>query len=616
MAAAEVAPRSLQQPLNQLSSSGEVLSPTEPPVQHKILDSADRVAPSEPESRPSIPGSSRPLDTTTRELMESRFGESFAGVRIHTDDGAALSARSMNALAYSSGSDVVFGKGQYAPETLSGRRLLAHELTHVVQQRLGEFAGFGGDEPELEREAWKTADSVASGGRAAVSAIAASGQVYRSTLSAALSAAWTARHNKGEIFDLLRAAAPAPGDTDTLTALATIFPGATDDSWLAGQIMTFGPETLWPPVIVSERVRRAATGRWSPEAGNISAVLPDRGAAGSTPPSVEAFFFPGRTDRRALIIGGVHGSEPQGVAAVQQLRTLLATRSAAGHPPFFTTITVPILIPRTVAPASRLVPDTLGISVSGSVIRHRADPNRNFPLPGEGLATAIARGAASPTAPELHMFDPAAPGGTRAPHDVPGDPIHQASSIRMIPETRILIGLIERFQPERIASVHGHKLKGIIGDLPGIFVDPRGLDPRTRTVTNAAQVAEDDRLATAMVREGRSRLAAAPLPATTSGNAPFDPFAGNAPAGSPRSTVHYASTARAEGISLGDWAPVPVTGAGARSGITTVTVEVPKYDRTAASALARVEDLDVHLLAEIFLEDPSTVTPASAPTVP
>lgn len=59
----------------------------------------------------------------------------------------------------------------------------------------------------------------------------------------------------------------------------------------------------------------------------------------------------------------------------------------------------------------------------------------------------------------------------------------------MIPETRILIGLIERFQPERIASVHAHSLKNIVGDAPGIFVDPRGVDPRTGTVPSPAQAA-------------------------------------------------------------------------------------------------------------------------------
>lgn len=119
-----------------------------------------------------------------------------------------------------------------------------------------------------------------------------------------------------------------------------------------------------------------------------------------------------------------------------------------------------------------------------------------------------------------------------------------------------------------------------------------------------------------MVGEGRGRLAARPLPITTEKRRPFDPFTGNAPAGTPASTVHHASTAHAEGSSLGTLAPVPVTGAGARPGVTTLTVEVPKYTAPAADALARVKELDAHLLAEIFLEDPTTVVPTSGPIVP
>jgi hypothetical protein len=75
-----------------------------------------------------------PLDSETRGSMESRFGVDFSQVRVHTDASAAASARSVDALAYTVGSDVVFGAGQYAPHTREGRRLLAHELTHVVQQ--------------------------------------------------------------------------------------------------------------------------------------------------------------------------------------------------------------------------------------------------------------------------------------------------------------------------------------------------------------------------------------------------------------------------------------------------------------------------------------------------
>lgn len=76
----------------------------------------------------------QPLDGATRSFMESRFGHDFSGVRVHTDANAQESARSVNALAYTVGRDVVFGPGQYAPQTKEGRTLIAHELTHTLQQ--------------------------------------------------------------------------------------------------------------------------------------------------------------------------------------------------------------------------------------------------------------------------------------------------------------------------------------------------------------------------------------------------------------------------------------------------------------------------------------------------
>ena len=76
----------------------------------------------------------QPLDPPTRAFMEPRFGHDFSQVRIHTDAKAAESARAVNALAYTVGRDVVFGAGKYAPQSHEGRRLMAHELTHVVQQ--------------------------------------------------------------------------------------------------------------------------------------------------------------------------------------------------------------------------------------------------------------------------------------------------------------------------------------------------------------------------------------------------------------------------------------------------------------------------------------------------
>ncbi|MET0649824.1 MAG: DUF4157 domain-containing protein [Pyrinomonadaceae bacterium] len=78
-------------------------------------------------------GEGRPLDASSRDFMESRFGEDFGHVRVHTGERAAASARAVTAEAYTVGRDVVFGAGRYAPESTEGKRLLAHELTHVVQ---------------------------------------------------------------------------------------------------------------------------------------------------------------------------------------------------------------------------------------------------------------------------------------------------------------------------------------------------------------------------------------------------------------------------------------------------------------------------------------------------
>jgi len=75
------------------------------------------------------------LDLGTKEFMKSQFGYDFSNVRIHTGDLAERSAQSVSALAYTFENNIVFGKGQYAPETSKGRLLLAHELTHVIQQR-------------------------------------------------------------------------------------------------------------------------------------------------------------------------------------------------------------------------------------------------------------------------------------------------------------------------------------------------------------------------------------------------------------------------------------------------------------------------------------------------
>ena len=106
--------------------------PTVPPMVEEVLST-----------------SGRPLDSGARNSMEQGFGYSFGHVRIHDDPKAGESARMVNANAYTVGNHIVFGRGMYDPGTTAGNHLLAHELTHVVQQ--DRMVGRGG-EIQLQRQ--------------------------------------------------------------------------------------------------------------------------------------------------------------------------------------------------------------------------------------------------------------------------------------------------------------------------------------------------------------------------------------------------------------------------------------------------------------------------------
>ncbi|HEX2079019.1 MAG TPA: DUF4157 domain-containing protein, partial [Longimicrobium sp.] len=110
-------------------------------------------------------GGGTPLDGGTRAFMEPRFGHDFGRVRVHTGEAAAAGAEALGAAAYTAGTDVVFAGGRYAPGSAAGRRLLAHELAHVVQQ-----ASAPGTERRVsspgdagEQAAERAADAVAAG---------------------------------------------------------------------------------------------------------------------------------------------------------------------------------------------------------------------------------------------------------------------------------------------------------------------------------------------------------------------------------------------------------------------------------------------------------------------
>jgi hypothetical protein len=115
-------------------------------------------------------GGGSPLNAGVRQDMEARLGADFSDVRVHTDGQAHQSATAVNAQAYTVGSDIVFQSGNYSPDSSAGQHMLAHELTHVVQQRSGPVDGtptgdgvnVSSPSDHFEREASANADRVMS----------------------------------------------------------------------------------------------------------------------------------------------------------------------------------------------------------------------------------------------------------------------------------------------------------------------------------------------------------------------------------------------------------------------------------------------------------------------
>jgi Domain of unknown function (DUF4157) len=143
----------LQRQIGNRQSAIENESPV-PPIVHEVLRS---------------PG--QPLDAATRAFMEPRFAHDFSQVRVHTTTQAAEAAHELNALAFTVGQHIFFGAPAFQPETIPGRALLAHELTHAVQQGrmfvgLGEPAEVGRSNSTEEHQAKTVGWRVALGGQA------------------------------------------------------------------------------------------------------------------------------------------------------------------------------------------------------------------------------------------------------------------------------------------------------------------------------------------------------------------------------------------------------------------------------------------------------------------
>lgn len=96
-------------------------------------------------------GKGTPLSADIRSFMEPRFHYDFSNVRVHTDDNASTMAKEIHAEAFTTGSDLYFRSGRYDPSSENGRKLLAHELTHVIQQSEGAVDGAGTVSRHIQR---------------------------------------------------------------------------------------------------------------------------------------------------------------------------------------------------------------------------------------------------------------------------------------------------------------------------------------------------------------------------------------------------------------------------------------------------------------------------------
>lgn len=123
-----VADQVMSTPLN------STINRTPPKIQRFTGQASDGLNTALPSVERVLASSGRPLEPALRQDMETRFGHDFSHVRVHTGSAAEQSAREVSASAYTVGQNVVFGTDQFAPGTRGGRRLLAHELTHVIQQ--------------------------------------------------------------------------------------------------------------------------------------------------------------------------------------------------------------------------------------------------------------------------------------------------------------------------------------------------------------------------------------------------------------------------------------------------------------------------------------------------
>jgi hypothetical protein len=268
-------------PPSQGSQQGQEGSETPLPIQRQPADrsSVSQVPPVVAEV---LNSRGQPLDSATSAFMESRLGHDFSRVRVHTDSNAARSAGAIDARAYTVGRHIVFGAGQYLPGTQMGRRLLAHELTHVVQQRRSPVArGLSVAGDLHERQAGAVSGALTRGG--AIAGLLDPGSGPASLLQRDTPAGGSPGSTRPSTAPSLP---PRPLDYDrAVRRLELLQPGATkdqitkalNDAVKAGEITRFEvrgvPAGSIAEIFLLDLIRRMGKkARWGTEADIVTAI--------------------------------------------------------------------------------------------------------------------------------------------------------------------------------------------------------------------------------------------------------------------------------------------------------------------------------------------------------
>jgi hypothetical protein len=335
----------------------------------------------------SMKGGGQPLPQSTRSFFEPRFGYDFSQVRVHTYAGAAKIAGSIKSKAFTLGKDITFGKGQYAPGTSTGRKLLAHELTHVIQQRYSSKIS-----PTYK--SMKSSPDHLSG----VEPNRAVSKVTTQSESAIISCAD------------LKVTEISKDIEDGNKTHRDLF------SWLH---------------VEGDRSGNVGKGAVRPKNRNS----PDKPPREDNNLPIKAFFFPSyirHHDKRALILGGIHGNEKPSFELADALVKELQTSSGlAKKDLFFHTLIIPRLNPG-------------GIKDNYRCNRQHVDLNRNF----------------------LHRGKRPTKSGGKRPTKSGGCKNTLKAPIQ--PETKAVMRVLKDFKPHRILSLHAIRNPA----KAGIYADP------------------------------------------------------------------------------------------------------------------------------------------------